>query len=93
MYQLLWYIKDIELKPELIETLEKAALSKLNQLHAGRKSTYNVKNLNWHETSLMASPFVQSKQNETMNVTIRSYKKSNDKIINDKDNGNNDTTN
>ena len=58
MYQLLWYIKDIDLKPELIATLEKAALSKLNQLHTGRKSTYNVKNLNWHETSLMASPFI-----------------------------------
>ena len=85
MYQLLWYIKDIDLKPELIATLEKAALSKLNQLHTGRKSTYNVKNLNWHETSLMASPFIQSKNNETMDITIRSYKKRND-VITDEDN-------
>ena len=60
IYQLLWYIKDVQVNKELILVLEKAALSKLNQLHAGRKSINEVKNLKWHETSFMPSPFVQS---------------------------------
>ena len=60
----------------LITVLEKAALSKLNQLHAGRKSIYTVKNLKWHDTSFMVSPFVQrNNENKDNDIAIRSYNK------------------
>ena len=86
IYHLLWYIKDIELNKELILVLEQAALSKLNQLHAGRKSIYTVKDLKWHDTSFLPSPFTQvNDDKQTKDITIRSYARvKTSEIINEK---------
>ena len=57
MYQILWYIRKLQLTPAFVESLEKAFLSKLNELHTGVPSHYTIHNLKWNNSSLLPSPF------------------------------------
>ena len=75
IYQLLWYVKDIDINSGIIQSLEAAALAKLNQLHANRKYDCKIKNFNWDNDSLILQPFEEKTDvnGNAMDITLQSY--------------------
>ena len=81
MYQILWYIRKLQLTPAFVKSLEKAFLSKLNELHTGVPSHYTIHNLKWNNASLLPSPFPKAPKGYDPDITIRSYNKHKKKTI------------
>ena len=75
IYQLLWYVKDIQIDSTIIKSLELAALAKLNQLHANKNYDCKVTNLKWNDESLILQPFPEKSDinGNAMDITLQSY--------------------
>ena len=76
IYQLLWYVKDIEVNSDIIKSLEAAALAKLNQLHANQKYECKITNLHWDDNALILQPFEEKTaiNGNSMDISLQSYK-------------------